>query len=191
VRSSLRRQLGRCFSHLGVHNLEVYQGRTEIAQLIAQVAGHARPQAQCASVADLSEIVEHSEAPTRARIEAAQRRGSECWVLRIDGALAGYTWIPRSVVDLAPIVVLPLARGEAYQHLSYTFEPFRGRGVFQQLIRAVALQLAREDFAWIINYVDRDNTPSIRARQRSGAQLSRVAWIKLPGFRAFALHPPD
>jgi GNAT superfamily N-acetyltransferase len=112
--------------------------------------------------------------------ERALALGGECWLALQDGQVAGCSWINRRVIDLPGLFTRPLERGWAYQSHSNTVPEFRGRGVFQTLIRVVGTQLARDGFTGVVNYVDAWNLPSIAARTRTGATLTRTRYIKLP-----------
>jgi hypothetical protein len=77
--------------------------------------------------------------------------------------------------------VQSLPPGGGYTYNSFVRPEFRGQRIFQCLTEAVYSKLEREGFQFCCNLVDRDNSPSIAARERLGAQFHAAPILKLPG----------
>ena len=126
----------------------------------------------------LSAALEPAQAES-CRIAAAQR--SRCFIALHGREIAGYSWLNTNDVFLLSWKVETLPPQGAYTYNSFVRPEFRGQKIFQCLTEAVYSKLEQEGFQFCCNLVDKNNKPSIAARQRLGAQFHAAPILKLPG----------
>lgn len=97
------------------------------------------------------------------RVEQSLRRGDRCFATFIDGELVHHKWA--SVDPDFMRSMLPAGsrrRVTAYMFDSYTYPPFRGRGLQSISTRFLATQYRREGIEQFANRISSYNTASIR-----------------------------
>ena len=130
-----------------------------------------------------------------ASFQRAFRVGSTCYVALADGAIAGYSWVNREIIDIPGLLTMKLPEEGAYNYNSFVFPEYRGCKVFQCLIARVAADMKTEGKAFVANTVNADNAPSVAARQHTGTKFRRCRILKPrflpPLFLGRALRPGD
>ncbi len=179
--SKLRTLLGHTLAPLGIRYYDLYYGQFSLGIPIAPVDGTAT--VSRAPADEIARLIRNGDDALRASFERALAIESECWIAKVDGAVAGYTWINRACFDIVGLPAWPLPPGVAYHYQSYVFPAFRGRKVFQSMIAVVYEKLREEGWEIVANFVDTRNAPSIRARKKFGTKLSRTRILKLPAMK--------
>jgi hypothetical protein len=134
-----------------------------------------------ATAGDL-ELLDAALEPAQAdscRIAAAQ--GSRCFIALHGRDIAGYSWLNTRDIFLLSWRVQSLPPEGGYTYNSFVRPQFRGQKIFQGLTESVYSKLEQEGFQFCCNLVDRDNAPSIAARERLGARFHAAPILKVPG----------
>lgn len=177
--------LGKALGPLGIRYYDLYYGQFRLSNPITPVPGDVR--VSQAHTDEIARLIRDGDDALRASFERALAIDSECWLAKIDGVIAGYTWINCRVFDVVGLPVRLLPPGVAYHYQSYVFPQFRGRKVFQSMIAVVYDWLRKDGWEIAANFVDTRNAASIRARQKFGTELTRTRIIKLPGIKPIYL----
>lgn len=106
-------------------------------------------------------IAKEWDAPTLAtlmnthaeKIEQRFQENNEAWVARLSGLPVSFGWLGRErarIGELSKVVDLP--KGNVYLWNFRTLEPYRGRGYYVQLLKAIlSLEITVSDRIWIIS----------------------------------------
>ena len=98
-----------------------------------------------------------------------QRKGHQCFLAKVDGALAGMTFISYDRVRARKQIVLRLESDQRYSGNSFVLPKFRGNKIFHHLkIDSYRAQIP-EGVRNIFNMVAIDNQASIRTHQNLAA----------------------
>ena len=166
---------------IGVRFYNMLYGERSLAAALLHVEPPSELRIREATAEDL-EILQAELEPAQAescRIAAAQR--SRCFVALQGREIAGYSWLNTREVFLLRWRVQSLPPGGGYTYNSFVRPEFRGQKIFQCLTEAVYSMLEQEGFQFCCNLVDKDNKPSIAARERLGTQFHSAPILKLPG----------
>ncbi len=124
---------------------------------------------------------------TLSRFEFAVATGSSCYIAWVDGEPAGYSWTNNRVMMMDRHKAADVPPSGSFHFNSFIFPQFRGNKIFQCLIYHVYMDLKAQGCKFAGNFVDLENTASIKVRQNFGALFQPAKMIKLPGFRLFAV----
>jgi len=124
---------------------------------------------------------------TLSRFEFAVATGSSCYIAWVDGEPAGYSWTNNRVMMMDRHRAADVPPCGSFHFNSFVFPQFRGNKIFQCLIYHVYMDLKAQGCKFAGNFVDRENTASIKARQNFGALFQPAKMVKLPGFRLFSV----
>jgi ribosomal protein S18 acetylase RimI-like enzyme len=183
----LQRVLSRLAGFFGIRFYDLYYVEKSLLTEIETVDSSIALIVREATAQDLENIMERLGPKTRKNFHTAGAIGSTCFVALHEGNIAGYTWMNRRYIDLVGHIAAKLPAEGSYSYNSYVFPEYRGKRVFQSMIRLVYLKMQQENRKFTANLVDKDNLPSITARERFGATFQNARFLKLPGFHPLAV----
>jgi ribosomal protein S18 acetylase RimI-like enzyme len=179
----LQRAASRLAGFFGVRLYDLYYVEKNLLTEIEAVESPIELTIREATDQDLETIMDRLGPKIRQNFQNAGAIGSICFIALHQGNIAGYTWINRRYIDLVGHIAAALPAEGAYNYNSYVFPEYRGKRVFQSMIRLVYLKMKQENRKFAANLVDKDNQPSIAARERFGATFQSARFLKLPGCR--------
>ena len=122
-----------------------------------------------------------------------------CFVAKVDGKIAGYSWLTFQPFELgAPVGKFDIGCGSharyhadaAHIYGSQVLPEFRGKKIFQCLTREMYLYLKNKGYRYACNLIAVDNAASIAARARVGAKIDTLRFLKLPVVPLKVFGPP-
>jgi len=179
----IQRIASRAVGFFGVKFYNLYYGEKNLLVDIEPVDSSIELQIHKATDKDLNTIIDRLSAETRKNFECAKAIGSTCYIAVNDGKIAGYTWVNQKFIDLVGNIVTKLPKGGSYNYNSYVFPEYRGKRVFQSMIRLVYTKMKQEHCRFSANLVGKDNAPSVAARKRFGVLFQNARFLKLPGLK--------
>lgn len=183
----LQRVASRLAGFFGIRFYDLYYVEKSLLTEIETVDSPIELIVREATAQELEAIIEKLGPKTRKNFRNAGAIGSTCFIALHKGNIAGYTWINRRHIDLVGQIAAKLPAEGSYSYNSYVFPEYRGKRVFQSMIRLVYLKMQQENRKFTANLVDKDNLPSIAARERFGATFQNARFLKLPGFRPLTI----
>ncbi|HEY8517076.1 MAG TPA: hypothetical protein VIS07_16315 [Candidatus Binatia bacterium] len=182
-----RRTLGPLVARLGVRVFDLIYGERPIAQVPPEVPTAAALTVRLAHPDDVPAIAARVGDVEGARVARAAERGDVGVVALSDGAIAGYIWGSRTVVELLDLTLCTLPPDGGYVHAAYVMPEHRGKRVLQVIARALHLELAARGCSFTCRLIDRANYASLVATERSGIDYRWAPVVALPSGRAFFL----
>jgi len=108
--------------------------------------------------------------------------GGTCHIALANGEPAGYTWTNNKIMTMDMIKIMDVPPGGSFHFNSFVFARFRGHKIFQNMISHVYRELKHQGCLFTGNFVDRENTASIRARNHFDVLFQPVRILRIPGF---------
>lgn len=107
--------------------------------------------------------------------------GGDCYIALANGEPAGYTWVNKDVMTMDMIKIIDVPPGGSFHFNSFVFAEFRGHKIFQNMISQVYRDLKNQGCLFTGNFVDRENTASIKARKHFSVLFQPVRVLRIPG----------
>lgn len=107
--------------------------------------------------------------------------GGDCYIALSNGEPAGYTWVNKDVMTMDMTKIIDVPPGGSFHFNSFVFARFRGHKIFQSMISHVYHDLKNQGCVFTGNFVDRENTASIRARNHFDVLFQPVRVLRIPG----------
>ncbi len=121
------------------------------------------------------------------RFEFAMKNGSSCYIAWAEGKPAGYTWIDTRVMMMDMMKIIDVPPGGSFHFNSVVFPEFRRNKLFQSMIYRVYTDLKSQGYRYTGNFVDRDNTASIKAREHFNVLFQPARFSRIPGLPVFPI----
>ncbi len=124
-------------------------------------------------------------------LESRIRQGHQAWLASIDGESVGYGWAATTNADIGELgITLHLPPGNRYLWNFVTLSPWRGRGIYPQLLQAMIAGDPGVERFWIGH--DLDNDASARGIIRAGFRSTGTLYRRPDGqFVMLAEGPVD
>jgi hypothetical protein len=183
----LQRVASRLAGFFGIRFYDLYYVEKSLLSEIEAVDSPIELTIREATGQDLETIMDRLGPEIRKNFHNAGALGSTCFIALHQGNITGYTWMNRRYIDLVGHIAAKLPAEGSYSYNSLVFPEYRGKRVFQSMIRLVYLKMKQENRRFTANLVDKDNLPSIAARERFGATFQNARFLKLPGFRPLTI----
>ena len=182
-KSALQRTASRLAGLFGIRFYNLYYCEKDLLSEIQDVDLPIELEINLATEEDLEAIIKRRGPKIQKEFDQAIKFGGFCYVALSDGNIAGHSWVNPDLIDLLGMKVAKLPDGGSYNYMSYVFPEYRGKKVFQNMIRAVYTRMKKERCAFTANLVDKSNAASISARRRFGVTFQNAQFLKIPGFR--------
>lgn len=105
----------------------------------------------------------------------------QCYTVLIENQPVGYGWVSLASAHISEIAMdLTIGSGRLYVYDCFVDPKFRGRGIYQQLLRQILSDYSGSNISAAFIGVEPHNTASIRAVEHVGfKRLTRVDYLKL------------
>lgn len=141
---------------------------------------------QFASETDLhaiqNEIYGYNHISTKKAMERFHK-GDKCLLALHQHTIVGYVWIMKSCMERSSSQYIHLADHRVYLYNGFVLEEFRGKRVLNSMDCFLIHKFKKEHKRSLVTVVPRDNTSSIRARERMG--FKRVGHITVIGILGY------
>ncbi len=126
-------------------------------------------------------LVEATAPISPAEVDERLAGGRRAYVVEGPPGVLAYGWVTRGDEQIAEIEGrIRIAPGEAYIWDCATLPPFRGRGLYPALLRAIARDLAAEGFERVWVAARADNAPSLRGFEKAGyVHVADIRYLRI------------
>jgi hypothetical protein len=172
---------------LGIRYFDCLYGEKNLLSDIPSVNSLLAHEIRLADREEIRDIARIQGGDTLFRFEFALETGSSCYIVWAEDKPAGYTWINTQVMMMDMMKVIDVPAGGSFHFNSVVFPEFRRNGLFQCMIYRVYKDLKDQGYKFTANFVNRDNTASIRARNHFDVFFQTARIGRIPGFPLFSI----
>jgi hypothetical protein len=172
---------------LGIRYFDSLYGEKNLLTDIPSVNSPLDHEIRLADKEEIRKIAGIQGGDTLFRFEFALETGSSCYIVWAGGKPAGYTWINTRVMMMDMMKVIDVPDGGSFHFNSVVFPEFRRNKLFQCMIYRVYKDMKDQGYKFTGNFVDRDNTASIKARNHFNVLFQTARIGRIPGFPLFSI----
>lgn len=172
---------------IGVRYFDSLYGEKNLHSQIPPAHSPLKHEIRLASKKEIREIARLQGGDIPFRFEFALKSGSSCYIAWAGEKPAGYTWINTRVMMMDMMKIIDVPPGGSFHFNSIVFPEFRRNKLFQCLIHRVYSDLKKQGYSFTGNFVDSNNTASIKARDHFNVLFQTARMGKIPGFPVFSI----